>query len=194
MFLGIQCTGPHKAAQDQGSTETRIHKRMSETKEKKDKAANRVSAGLLMYRIQNGKLEVLLVHLGGPYWSRKDAGAWFVPKGGLENEEDEFAAAQREFQEETGLQPRGPFLELGTVYHKSGKKVAAWAFRGEEEPAKLQSNTFEMEWPPRSGKFQKFPEIDRAEFFTVEAAKEKMHAAEVEFVRRLEKLLPPAEE
>jgi predicted NUDIX family NTP pyrophosphohydrolase len=162
---------------------------MSEAREKKDKTTNRVSAGLLMYRIRNGELEVLLVHLGGPFWSRKDAGAWFVPKGGLEKEEDEFAAAQREFQEETGLEPSGPFLELGSVYHKSGKKVVAWAFRGEEEPAKLQSNKFELEWPPRSGKFREFPEIDRAEFFTVEAAKEKMHAAEVEFVRRLEKLL-----
>jgi predicted NUDIX family NTP pyrophosphohydrolase len=162
---------------------------MSETKKKKDQTTNRVSAGLLMHRIRNGELQVLLVHLGGPFWSRKDAGAWFVPKGGLEKEEDEFAAAQREFQEETGLAPRGPFLELGSVYHKSGKKVVAWAFRGEEEPAKLQSNTFELEWPPRSGKFREFPEIDRAEFFTVEAAKGKMHAAEVEFVRRLEKLL-----
>ena len=162
---------------------------MSETKKKKDQTTNRVSAGLLMYRIRNGELQVLLVHLGGPFWSRKDAGAWFVPKGGLEKEEDEFAAAQREFKEETGLEPRGPFLELGSVYHKSGKKVVAWAFRGEEEPAKFESNTFELEWPPRSGKFREFPEIDRAEFFTAEAAKGKMHAAEVEFVRRLEKLL-----
>lgn len=142
-----------------------------------------------MYRLRNGQLEVLLVHLGGPFWSRKDAGAWFLPKGGLENEENEFAAAQREFQEETGLEPRGPFQELGNVYHKSGKKVLAWAFQGEGEPAKLRSNTFAMEWPPKSGKFREFPEIDRAEFFTAEAAKEKMHATELEFVRRLEKLL-----
>ena len=142
-----------------------------------------------MYRVRADQLEVLLVHLGGPYWSRKDAGAWFVPKGGMEEEEDEFAAARREFQEETGMQPQGPFLELGSVYHKSGKRVVAWAFRGDGDPAALRSNTFRLEWPPKSGKMQEFPEIDRADFFTIDAAEKKMHPAEFIFVQRLEKLL-----
>jgi len=156
-----------------------------DTAKKKDK----VSAGLLMYRTSAHKLEVLLVHLGGPYWSRKDAGAWFVPKGGIETGEGEFAAAQREFQEETGMEPQGPYLELGSVLHKSGKRVVAWAFRGDGDPAALRSNTFRMEWPPKSGKLQDFPEIDRAEFFTVELAAKKMHAAEFALVERLERLL-----
>jgi len=142
-----------------------------------------------MYRIRADKVEVLLVHLGGPYWSRKDAGAWFVPKGGMEKEEDEFAAALREFQEETGMEPHGPFLELGSVFHKSGKRVVAWAFRGDGDPGALRSNTFRLEWPPKSGKFQEFPEIDRAGFFTVQDAQKKMHAAEFAFVERLEKMV-----
>jgi predicted NUDIX family NTP pyrophosphohydrolase len=138
-----------------------------------------------MYRNRNGRLEVLLVHLGGPFWKNKDAGAWFIPKGEINPGEEELAAARREFQEETGLAPAGEFLALGTVKHKSGKNVVAWAFAGDGDPAALKSNTFEMEWPPKSGKMTQFPEIDRADFFTVEAAREKMHAAEFEFVTRL---------
>jgi predicted NUDIX family NTP pyrophosphohydrolase len=149
----------------------------------------KISAGLLMYRVRAKKLEVLLVHLGGPFWSRKDAGAWFVPKGGIENDEDELTAAGREFQEETGMQPHGPFLELGSVHHKTGKCVKAWAFSGNGDPAALRSNTFRLEWPSKSGKFQEFPEIDRADFFTVEAAEKKMHSAEFAFVQRLEKIV-----
>lgn len=145
----------------------------------------KTSAGLLMYRNRNGRLEVLLVHLGGPFWKNKDAGAWFIPKGEINPGEEELAAAQREFQEETGLAPAGEFLALSTVKHKSGKNVVAWAFAGDGDPAALKSNTFEMEWPPKSGKMTQFPEIDRADFFTVEAAREKMHAAEFEFVTRL---------
>jgi predicted NUDIX family NTP pyrophosphohydrolase len=147
------------------------------------------SAGLLMYRNKNGALEVLLVHLGGPFWKKKDQGAWFVPKGEVNPGEDEFAAAQREFQEETGLVPSGDFLPLGTVHHKSGKKVSAWAFAGDCDPASLKSDTFEMQWPPKSGKMATFPEIDRADFFTIPAAREKMHPAEFEFLPRLQKLL-----
>jgi len=153
------------------------------------KKPNRVSAGLLMYRVREGKLEVLLVHFGGPLWTRKDAGAWFVPKGGLEDGEGEFAAARREFHEETGTESHEPFLELGSIYHKSGKRVVAWAFRGDGDPAKIRSNTFRLEWPPKSGKFEEFPEIDRANFFTVEAAATKMHPAEFELLQRLERLL-----
>jgi predicted NUDIX family NTP pyrophosphohydrolase len=144
------------------------------------------SAGLLMYRVRNGGLEVLLVHPGGPYWARKDAGAWFVPKGEVAPGEDDAAAAVREFTEETGLVPRGPFLMLGAVRHKSGKTVTAWAFEGDCDPAALTSNTFSIEWPPHSGKQCEFPEIDRAAFFTVQAAKQKMHSAEFEFVSRLD--------
>src|SRR5271170_4643847 len=154
---------------------------------KPERKPNRVSAGLLMYRVRDGKLEVLLVHLGGPYWARKDEGAWFVPKGGLEEGEEELAAARREFQEETGMESHAPFLELGSVYHKSGKRVVAWAFRGDGDPGQLRSNTFLLEWPPKSGKFKEFPEIDRAKFFTVGAAAKMMHAAEFELLQRLEK-------
>jgi predicted NUDIX family NTP pyrophosphohydrolase len=154
-----------------------------------DKKPDRVSAGLLMYRVRDEKLEVLLVHLGGPYWTRKDAAAWFIPKGGLEEGEEELAAAQREFQEETGMESHAPFLELGSVYHKSGKRVVAWAFRGDGDPSKLRSNTFRLEWPPKSGTFKEFPEIDRAEFFTMAAAATKMHPAEFVLLQRLETMV-----
>jgi predicted NUDIX family NTP pyrophosphohydrolase len=149
----------------------------------------KASAGLLMYRKRNGQLEALLVHLGGPFWKKKDSGAWFVPKGEINPGEDELVAARREFQEETGLVPAGEFLSLGSVKHKSGKTVTAWAFAGDCDPASLKSNTFEMEWPPKSGKRMQFPEIDHAEFFTWEQDREKMHVAEFEFLTRLEKLL-----
>jgi predicted NUDIX family NTP pyrophosphohydrolase len=150
----------------------------------------KASAGLLMYRNRDGRLGVLLVHLGGPFWKNKDAGAWFIPKGEINTGEEELAAARREFQEETGLTPAGEFLPLGNVKHKSGKKVVAWAFAGDCDPTLIKSNTFEMEWPPKSGKMARFLEIDRADFFTVEAAREKMHAAEFEFVTRLVGQLP----
>jgi predicted NUDIX family NTP pyrophosphohydrolase len=149
----------------------------------------KASAGLLMYRQRNGGLEALLVHLGGPFWKNKDCGAWFVPKGEINPGEDQLVAAGREFQEETGLVPTGEFLSLGSVKHKSGKTVTAWAFSGDCDPASLKSNTFEMEWPPKSGKRAQFPEIDRADFFTVERAREKMHPAEFELLTRLEKWL-----
>jgi predicted NUDIX family NTP pyrophosphohydrolase len=145
----------------------------------------KVSAGVLLYRRRNGTLEVLLVHLGGPFWTKKDAGAWFVPKGEVNSGEEELAAARREFAEETGLAADGELLELGSVKHKSGKKVSAWAMEGDCDPAALRSNTFQMEWPPKSGKKKEFPEIDRADFFGVEAAREKMHPSEFAFVERL---------
>lgn len=149
----------------------------------------KVSAGILLYRRSAGALEVLLVHLGGPFWAKKDAGAWFVPKGEVNPGEQEIDAARREFAEETGLCADGKLLELGDVRHKSGKKVSAWAMEGDCDTATLQSNTFEMEWPPKSGKKKEFPEIDRAGFFTVEAAREKMHPSEFPFVERLAALL-----
>ena len=153
----------------------------------------KASAGLLMYRKRNGGLEALLVHLGGPFWKNKDRGAWFVPKGEINPGEDQLVAARREFQEETGLVPTGEFLSLGSVKHQSGKTVTAWAFSGDCDPASLKSNTFEMEWPPKSGKRVQFPEIDRAEFFTVKKARDKMHPAEFELLTRLEQLLESSE-
>ena len=149
----------------------------------------KVSAGLVMYRMRGGEIEVLLVHPGGPFWAKKDAGAWFIPKGEVEPHEDLFSAAKREFLEETGLKAEGKFLKLGSVKHKSGKVVTVWAFEGDCEPASIRSNTFAMEWPPRSGKQKEFPEVDRAAFYTIEAAREKMHPAEFEFLTRLRELL-----
>jgi predicted NUDIX family NTP pyrophosphohydrolase len=150
------------------------------------------SAGLAMYRVRNGALEILLVHPGGPFWARKDNGAWFLPKGEVEDGEDELAAARREFEEETGLEPTGPFFALGSVKQKSGKVVAAWAFEGDCDPSAIHSNTFLMEWPPRSGRQREFPEIDRAAFFTAETARLKMHPAEFEFFARLGVIRPDA--
>jgi predicted NUDIX family NTP pyrophosphohydrolase len=141
------------------------------------------SAGLLMFRHRSGQIEVLLVHLGGPFWKKKDESGWFVPKG--EPGEDELAAAQREFKEETGFDPQGPFLPLGSAKQKSGKMVAAWAFEGDCDPAQLKSNTFPVEWPPRSGKQQEFPEVDRAAFFPLDQAREKIHPSEAPFLSRL---------
>jgi predicted NUDIX family NTP pyrophosphohydrolase len=147
------------------------------------------SAGLLLFRIRSGRLEVLLVHLGGPFWSRKENGAWFVPKGEMLPGEDKFPAAQREFKEETGFDSHGPFVPLGSVKQKSGKTVVAWAFEGDCDPSKLKSNTFQLEWPPRSGKKQEFPEVDRAAFFPLDAAREKIHPSEAPFLTRLAECL-----
>ena len=143
------------------------------------------SAGLLMYRLRDGQIEVLLVHLGGPFWARRDLGAWSIPKGEIEPNEEALSAAKREFEEETGIRPEGQMVPLGNVRHKSGKTVMAWAYAGDCNPKEIKSNLFSMEWPPRSGKQQQFPEIDRAEFFTLEAAKEKIIVAEFELLRRL---------
>ncbi len=120
------------------------------------------SAGLLMYRRAGADVEVLLIHPGGPYWQNKDEGAWSIPKGEIEEGEDPRDAAKREFEEETGLRPQGVFHALKPVRLKSGKTVQAWFFEGDWDPVKLQSTTFEMEWPPRSGKRQEYPEADRA--------------------------------
>jgi predicted NUDIX family NTP pyrophosphohydrolase len=148
------------------------------------------SAGILLYRRREERIEVLLVHPGGPFWSKKDDGAWFVPKGELEGEEDALAAARREFREELGSDaPAQEALSLGTVKNKSGKLIYAWALEGELDPESVKSNTFELEWPPRSGKMREFPEVDRANFFSLEAAQSKMHEAEQPFLERLRTLL-----
>lgn len=149
----------------------------------------RISAGLLMYRIRDGVLQVLLAHPGGPLFRNKDNDAWSIPKGEIESGEDFLAAAQREFEEETGIKPEGPFAALTPIKQKGGKIVHAWAFEGDCEPANIRSNLFTMEWPPRSGQQAEFPEIDRAEFFDLQTAQQKLKAAQWALVEELETLL-----
>jgi predicted NUDIX family NTP pyrophosphohydrolase len=146
----------------------------------------RPSAGILLHRVARGAPEVLLVHPGGPFWARKDAGAWSIPKGECDDGEDSRACALREFEEELGIAlPPGELVELGSVKQKGGKVVSAWAAEGDLDVASVRSNTFTMEWPPRSGRTAEFPEIDRAEWFGVEEAREKLVAAQTEFLDRL---------
>jgi predicted NUDIX family NTP pyrophosphohydrolase len=153
---------------------------------------SKISAGLLMYRFREGALQVLLVHPGGPFFRNKDAGAWSIPKGEAAPGEDLLAAAKREFQEETGLSPRGSFVALSPVRQKGGKTVHAWAFDGDLDPAAIRSNTFRLEWPPRSGQQVEFPEIDRAEFFDLETARIKINAAQAALVDELASRVHPA--
>lgn len=143
-----------------------------------------------MYRVTPaGDLEVLLVHPGGPFFAGKDAGVWTIPKG-MPDEGEELLACASEFREETGFDPgAGPFVPLGEVKQKGGKTVHAWAFAGDCDPAKLVSNTFRCQWPPRSGKWETFPEVDRAEFFTIDAAREKINPAQAVFLDRLRELI-----
>ena len=144
------------------------------------------SAGLLMYAMNGDKLKVFLVHPGGPFFVNKDEGHWGIPKGLIDKDEDLLDAAIREFNEETGVTPHGEYFPLGTIQQRNGKIVYAWAFQSKHDgKIETKSNTFEMEWPPHSGKKQKFPEIDKGEFFTVEEAKKKMISAQFEFVDRL---------
>jgi predicted NUDIX family NTP pyrophosphohydrolase len=144
------------------------------------------SAGILLYRSPPAR-EVLLVHPGGPFWAKKDAGAWSIPKGEYEEGDDPRAAALREFEEELGSAlPAGTELvELGTVKLKSGKRITAFAAEGDLDAETISSNTFEMEWPPRSGRMQAFPEVDRAGWFSIEEAREKLNPAQAEFLVRL---------
>ena len=139
-----------------------------------------------MYRrAADSAIEVLLAHPGGPYWQRKDAGAWTLPKGEFEEGEDGLACAMREFREETGCTPTPPFASLGEVRQKSGKRVSAWSFEGDLDPAHLESNLFEMEWPPRSGRFRQFPEVDRIGWFDLAVARAKLLPAQLPFLDRL---------
>jgi predicted NUDIX family NTP pyrophosphohydrolase len=133
------------------------------------------SAGILLYRRINKKIEFFLVHPGGPLWAKKDAGAWSIPKGEYEDGEDPLKAAQREFEEETGQTVSGKFIALSPFKLKSGKTIYAWAVEGNADENNINSNTFEMEWPPRSGKRKAFPEVDRAGWFDAEAAKGKLN-------------------
>jgi predicted NUDIX family NTP pyrophosphohydrolase len=147
------------------------------------------SAGILLYRHGSGGLEVLLVHPGGPFFARKDDGAWSIPKGLCEDGEEPLAAARREFAEELGSPcPEDKALELGEVRQKSGKRVTAWAVEGDLDADAITSNTFELEWPPRSGRRQSFPEIDRAAWVRPEVARVKLVAGQVVFLDRLEAL------
>ena len=144
------------------------------------------SAGILLYRVKHGAREVLLVHPGGPFWARRDAGAWSIPKGEYEHGDDPRTGARREFEEETGAAlPPGELIDLGSVKQKGGKVVSAWAAEGDLDADAVRSNTFTMEWPPRSGQEVEFPEIDRAGWFGVDAAREKLVAAQAEFLDRL---------
>lgn len=144
------------------------------------------SAGLLVYRRQGRGIEVFLVHPGGPFWAKKDLGAWSIPKGEHTAEEDPLTAARREFEEETGMTIAGEFLQLGTVRQAGGKLVTAWVCEGDFDPDQLKSNLFEMEWPPRSGRMAKFPEVDRGAWFTLAEAHERILASQREFLTRLE--------
>jgi predicted NUDIX family NTP pyrophosphohydrolase len=132
------------------------------------------SAGLLMYRRRDGQLEVFIVHPGGPFWAKKDLGSWTIPKGEYLEGEDPLQAARREFQEETGFTAEASVTALGDLKQPSGKILTAWAFEGDCDPTQLKSNTFPLEWPPRSGRQTEFPEIDRGAWFSMEAAREKL--------------------
>jgi predicted NUDIX family NTP pyrophosphohydrolase len=152
--------------------------------------SGKTSAGLLMYRVRDGRLEVFLAHPGGPLFVKKDEGHWSIPKGETEPGEDRLAAAVREFKEETGIEPAGEYIDLGSVQQKGGKIVRGWAFRGDwDESRPVRSNTFEMEWPPRSGRTQSFPEIDRLGFFCLEEARRKLKEAQHPFLDRLQQKL-----
>jgi predicted NUDIX family NTP pyrophosphohydrolase len=148
--------------------------------------ADKHSAGLLMYRGQATELELFLAHPGGPYFARKDEGVWTIPKGEIDPGEDPLACAKREFLEETGLAPEAAeFISLGEIKQRGGKIVHAWAFAGDWDERELRCNTFEIEWPPRSGRLQTFPEIDRAQFFAIDEARRKLNPAQVELIDRL---------
>jgi len=143
------------------------------------------SAGLVMFRKRHSAVEVFLVHPGGPFWAKKDLGAWSIPKGEYLDSEEPLAVARREFQEETSFVAQGEFLELGSLQQAGGKIVSAWAFEGDCDPAKLKSNSFTMEWPPRSGRQIEVPEVDRGAWYSIEEARPRLLAAQRAFLDRL---------
>jgi len=143
------------------------------------------SAGLLMYRRRAVGIEVFLVHPGGPFWAKKDLGVWSIPKGEYSEDEPPLAAAKREFEEETGFAAAGDFIELGELKQSGGKIVTAWAVEGDCDPTRLRSNTLMMEWPPRSGRKVEFPEVDRASWFSIDDARERMLIGQRSFLERL---------
>lgn len=143
------------------------------------------SAGLLMVRYRDSNLEVFLVHPGGPFWAKKDEGAWSIPKGEYTDEEDPLTAARREFKEETGCEAAGDFIPLSPLKQPGGKIISAWAFEGNCRAETIKSNTFTMEWLPRSGRQAEFPEVDRAAWFSIEQAKKKILKGQVGFIEEL---------
>jgi predicted NUDIX family NTP pyrophosphohydrolase len=151
------------------------------------------AAGLLMYRQRGGSTEVLLIHPGGPFWKNKDLGAWSIPKGEYPPQEDPLSAAKREFEEETGfavhVRSETEFVPLTPVKQPGGKLIHAWAFEGDADPSAVKSNTFEQEWPPRSGKRQTFPEVDKAAWFTLEEARKRIHKGQLPLIDELQHLL-----
>jgi predicted NUDIX family NTP pyrophosphohydrolase len=148
-----------------------------------------VSAGILLFRRRHGVLEIFLAHPGGPFWTNRDKGAWTIPKGGVEDGENALTSAIREFEEETGVHPTGPFLSLGSIRQKAGKTVQAWAWEGDADECAVTSNTTEIEWPRRSGRRITVPEVDRCGWFDPAAARAKLNPAQAEFVDRLEVML-----
>lgn len=150
----------------------------------------KISAGVILYRMKEGILQVLLVHPGGPLWAGKDLWSWSIPKGLMDPDEDPLTAARREFEEETGVKVSGNFIPLSPVRMKSGKIIQAWAVEGDCDPSTVRSNTFSMEWPPRSGKQQEFPEVDRAAWFEIEAAKKRINQGQVGLLEELQSMLP----
>lgn len=150
-----------------------------------------VSAGLLLYRRAAGRLELFLAHPGGPFWRDRDAGAWTIPKGVVEAGEDLLDAACREFEEETGVRPEGPFLPLGSVRQKAGKRVHAWAWEGDADPGLVRSNVMRTEWPRGSGQWLTYPEVDRCAWFDPLTARAKINLAQAELIGRLEAALAP---
>lgn len=151
--------------------------------------AKKLSAGILLYRQRDGAIEVFLVHPGGPFWAKKDDGAWSIPKGEYSEGEDALTVAKREFQEETGYQVSGDGLALTPLKQPSGKVIAAWAVQGEIDPALIQSNTFSMEWPPKSGKLKEFPEVDRGMWCDLATAHRKLLVGQRPFLDQLQRLL-----
>ena len=147
------------------------------------------SAGLLMYRRPKGRLEVFLIHPGGPYWAKKNKGAWGIPKGEYEKDEEPLAAARREFEEETGFTAEGEFLPLGSIEQKSGKIVTAWAFDGDADPAELVSNTCGIEWPPHSGRTLEIPEVGEGRWFELREARDYLRSDQEELLNRLAETL-----
>lgn len=144
------------------------------------------SAGILLYRLQNDIWEVLLVHPGGPFWTKKDLGAWSIPKGEFDENENPRDAAKREVEEETGMKVQGDFIALTPVKQKSGKLIYAWAVQGNFDAAQIKSNTFEIEWPPKSGKKKSFPEVDKAAWFNIEEAKKKITEGQLPVINEIE--------
>lgn len=149
----------------------------------------KIAAGILAYRKTKGLLEILLAHPGGPLWGKKNLGNWSIPKGEAKGVENLLETAKREFEEETGFPPEGTFSSLGWIAQKSGKIVHCWAMENDLNADNFRSNTFKLEWPPRSGKIQEFPEIDGLEFFNTQTARAKIHPAQIPFIDRLEEIL-----